>query len=325
MIYTRHILGDRLINETGSHRCREHSWTEKIVREAAADEIDGVSLAMSCLLQAPFRMSLSRPLWQRLMSLFCCQPHWSNSGPTMYLSLSMAQQLLRTQCHQLCWKSWSKPIVVIFGTQLQSRLILWCSVSLSCGLVKTYFRTGAGFTDGKRHVVSPSVAVTLHGYIRIPEATLDEVLKASGPCGVPMWPKSPDRQNDPRCSHIPVGAQSFDEAAAVAQSTPHGVGFVHHNQKWLVRCHREHYPEVRQTLVPQGFVLETACIGTADKLFVLQAPNSDLSCTSKAINSGLEGIGWKASVVKSIGPAAWLIASTVDPPNPHVAMNNQIM
>ncbi len=101
------------------------------------------------------------------------------------------------------------------------------------------------FTDGKRHVVSPSVAVTLHGYIRIPEATLDEVLKASGPCGVSMWPKSPDRQNDPRCSHIPVGAQSFDEAAAVAQSTPHGVGFVHHNQKWLVRCHREHYPEVR--------------------------------------------------------------------------------
>ena len=181
------------------------------------------------------------------------------------------------------------------------------------------------WTDGRRHVVSPSVAITLHGYIRIPEAILDDVLRASGPCGVSMWPKSPDQQNDPRYSHIPVGAQSFVEAAAVAQSTPHGVGFVHHNQKWLVRCHREHYPEVRQTLVPQGFVLETACIGTTDKLFVLQAPNSDLSCTSKAVNSGLEGIGWKASVVKSIGPSAWLIASASDPPNPHVAMNSQIM
>ena len=181
------------------------------------------------------------------------------------------------------------------------------------------------WTDGKRHVVSPSSAFSLHGYIRIPEAILDDVLKLSGPCGVSMWPKSADRQNDPRYSHIPVGAQTFDEAAAVAQSTPHGLGFVHHNQKWLVRCRREHYPEARQTLVPQGFVLETACIGTTDKLFVLQAPNSDLSCTTKAINSGLEGIGWKASVVKSIGPTAWLIASAVDPPNPHVAMNRQIM
>ena len=181
------------------------------------------------------------------------------------------------------------------------------------------------FTDGKRHVVSPSNAVTLHGYIRIPEAILDVVLRASGPCGVSMWPKSPDRQNDPRFSHIPVGAQTFEEAAAIAQSTQHGVGFVHHNQKWLVRCRREHYPEVRQTLVPQGFVLETTCIGTSDKLFVLQAPNSDLSCTPKAINVGLEGIGWKASVVKSVGPSAWLVASTCEPPSQHVSLNQQIM
>lgn len=238
------------------------------------------------------------------------------SGPSTAIDTvpSSVVEVLIEASHCKCWDPVAKPLDLLVQCVpvLRSRENLLSHWSWK-------------WNNERRQPVAPTAAAVIHGYIRIPESILEGVLKASGPGGVYMWPKSHDRQNDPRFSHIPVGAQTFDEAAAIAQSTPHGIGFVHHNQKWLVRCRREHYPEVRQTLVPQGFVLENASIGAADKLFVLQAPNSDLSCTAKAVNTGLEGVGWKASVVKSIGPAAWLIASAVDPPHPHVSMNQQIM
>ena len=132
------------------------------------------------------------------------------------------------------------------------------------------------WTDGKRGRSQPSEALMLHGYIRIPDSEVHQVLAASGPNGFSLWAKSPDKTNDARFSHIAITAQSEDEVAALAQSTPHALGYVHQNGKWLIRCKREFYPEVRQQILPQGIVLETKAITDRDLLFVLQAPVATL-------------------------------------------------
>ena len=36
-------------------------------------------------------------------------------------------------------------------------------------------------------------------------------------------------------------------------------------------------------------------------------------------------MGWKANVVKTMGPASWLIASNDQPPSAHVSLNGQIV
>ena len=181
------------------------------------------------------------------------------------------------------------------------------------------------WTDGKRGKSQPSEAVMLHGYVRIPDAEVNTLLAASGPNGISLWAKSPDKSNDPRFSHIAITAQSEDEVAALAQSTPNALGYVFQNGKWLIRCKREFYPEVRRQIVPQGIVLEATAINDHDSLFVLQAPTAQLSCKTQAIDQGLEAMGWKAKVVKSMGPSSWLIASSDEPPSAHVSLNGEIV
>lgn len=177
-----------------------------------------------------------------------------------------------------------------------------------------------------RKMVAPAVATHLHGYLRVPDKTLEKILAASGPCGISMWPKSNSKQLDPRFSHIGVEAKGPDEVSAITKATNHTIGFVQSpNNKWLVRCRREHYPQTRAILVPTGLVLEDIPIGQHDIQYVLQSCTADLSCTTQAINKGLEDLGWNAKVVKSMGPSAWLVTSKEFPPHPHISLSGKIM
>ena len=75
----------------------------------------------------------------------------------------------------------------------------------------------------------------LHGYVRVPDTSLDRLLAASGPCGISLWPKADNKQLDPRYSHINVEAKGPDEVSAITKATNNTLGFVQSpSNRWLV-------------------------------------------------------------------------------------------
>ena len=228
-------------------------------------------------------------------------------GPSASIETVESTVLEVQVCSAFCpvWKPSSKPLDILAQCipTLRDRDVLLSHWSLKW--IKD------------RKIAAPHVATHIHGYIRVPDSFLDRLLAQSGPQGISLWPKSSNKQLD---------ARGPDEASAVTKATNNAIGFVQGvNGKWLVRCKREHYPETRRTLIPDGLVLENTSVGEHDAQFVLQSCTTDLSCTTQAINAGLQELGWDAKVVKTLGPAAWLLTSKSNPPGPHLSLNNLIM
>ena len=242
--------------------------------------------------------------------------YFSFRGPAAEIETTPSTVIEVQVNSEICpyWKSISKPLdILVQGVPLlRDRDVLLSHWSWK-------------WLDNKK-VVPPDQATRLHGYLRVPDHSLEKLLAISGPCGISMWPKSDSKVLDPRYSHIGVEAKGPDEVCAIAKATNHTLGFAQSaNGKWLVRCRREHYPETRAILIPSGLVLEDIPIGKYDTQYVLQACTADLSCTSHAINTGLADLGWNAKVVKSMGPSAWLVTSKEYPPNPHISLSGKIM
>ena len=240
--------------------------------------------------------------------------YFSFRGPAAEIETTPSTVIEVQVNSEICpyWKSISKPLdILVQGVPLlRDRDVLLSHWSWK-------------WLDNKK-VVPPDQATRLHGYLRVPDHSLEKLLAISGPCGISM--KSDSKVLDPRYSHIGVEAKGPDEVCALAKATNHTLGFVQSaNGKWLVRCRREHYPETRAILIPSGLVLEDIPIGKYDTQYVLQACTADLSCTSHAINTGLADLGWNAKVVKSMGPSAWLVTSKEYPPNPHISLSGKIM
>ena len=230
---------------------------------------------------------------------------FSFRGPSASVETVESTVLEIQVCSDYCpvWKSSSKPLDILAQ----------CIPALRDRDVLISHWSWKWIKD--RKPAPPAVATHIHG-----------LLSSSGPQGVSMWPKATNKQLDARYSHIAIDARGPDEASAVTKATNNALGFVQGvNGKWLVRCKREHYPDTRRHLIPDGLILENAPVGEHDAQFVLQSCTSDLSCTTHAINVGLQELGWEAKVVKTLGPAAWLLTSKTNPPGPHLSLNNLIM
>ena len=241
---------------------------------------------------------------------------FSFQGPSASVETVESTVLEVQVCSDYCpvWKSSSKPLDILAQCipALRDRDVLISHWSWKW--------------TKERKVAPPAMSTHIHGYIRVTDSSLDKLLSHSGPQGVSLWPKATNKQLDARYSHIVIDARGPDEASAVTKATNNAIGFVQGvNGKWLVRCKREHYPDTRRVLIPDGLILENASVGEHDAQFVLQSCTTDLSCTTQAINVGLQELGWEAKVVKTLGPAAWLLTSKTNPPGPHLSLNNLIM
>lgn len=179
------------------------------------------------------------------------------------------------------------------------------------------------WTNEKQKSCSVSQASRLHGYLRIPEEDVVAILGSSGPQGVSVFVKTPDKKLDPKYSHIPLATDDIDEVQTIVQTVPKALGFVFNGSKFKIRCLREDYANIRKVLVPQGFIFDSAPVMPDDKLMVLTSP-TNLSVTMKALTDAIQNLGWKATVVRPMGATSWLIKTVEDPPGPHLAINEQV-
>ena len=180
------------------------------------------------------------------------------------------------------------------------------------------------WTDSSSKICPSNVACRLHGYIRVPDAEVLDILQQSGPNGLGVWPKTQDKKVDPRYAHIPLATAECDEVQALVQTLPKAIGFVCVGKKFRIRCLREDYAVLRQQLVPQGVNFDASAIQHDDLLFVLSSP-VPLSASMNTLTDAIQQTGWKAVVVRPMGPSSWLLKASDDPPAPHVSVNGSIL
>ncbi len=180
------------------------------------------------------------------------------------------------------------------------------------------------WTNEKHKKCSVNQASRLHGYLRIPEAGITDVLQLSGPQGLSVLVKTPEKKLDSKYSHIPLATEDCDEVKSLVQTIPKSLGFVCMSGKFKIRCLREDYASIRTQLVPKGFIFDSAPVTPDDKLMVLTSPIS-LSVSMKSLTDAIQDLGWKATVVRPMGATSWLIKTLEDPPGPHLAINETVM
>ena len=238
-------------------------------------------------------------------------------GPTITIdtteSTVLEVHLESTRCPQ--WSSKIKPLDIL--------------PQLIPGVKKTHQLIGQWswkWMDDTRKICSPDVATKLHGYMRVATEAVNQFLALSGPHGLSLWPKAPNRAPCPLYSHIPVEASDEKQAQAIAQTAGFALGFVHtQSDKWMIRCKREDFPTARRLLLPHGVTIGAAAVEPDDTLYVLHpADECPLSTTPNAIEKGLHQMGWNAKVIKPMGSTSWLIASDSGPDHSHISINDHV-
>eukprot|EP00438_Fugacium_kawagutii_P006169 Skav207457 [mRNA] locus=scaffold3545:140399:144364:+ [translate_table: standard] len=160
-----------------------------------------------------------------------------------------------------------------------------------------------------------------HGFFRISDAILDQVLTRSGVAGIFMSPKTNMKKHDPRYVVIPMPNKDLPDVQARAETCTEVVGIVKLNDGFAVRCKREDASTVRSQLLPESAYVETATFDADQTLFcvknVPQVGRDELS-------SALQKLGWQATAVRPQGVNRWVVAARQPPPCSHLVLNGTI-
>lgn len=160
------------------------------------------------------------------------------------------------------------------------------------------------------------------GNIRIASTAVKQLLKASGPDGISLWPKDNEYRADPEFVHITVKAESESQAQACAQKVPQNLGFVHHRGRYLIRCLRTNFNAVKMILNPEGCILDACEINPGDLRFVLSGLTEGY--TASSITDGLKKAGWNARTVRALSAKTWLLVADQPPAATHLEFNGTL-
>ena len=180
------------------------------------------------------------------------------------------------------------------------------------------------WTDSHNKICPVTASCRLHGYLRVPETEVREILQQSGPNGLTVWPKTAEKKVDPKFAHIPLSSTDPNEVQALVQTIPQSIGFVCVDKKYRIRCLREDYGTLRQQLVPQGVIFDASVIQQDDLLVVLSSP-VPLSASMQVLTDAIQQTSWTATVVRPLGPSSWLLKANDSPPGPHLSVNDNIL
>eukprot|EP00438_Fugacium_kawagutii_P004944 Skav216516 [mRNA] locus=scaffold4485:34675:39015:+ [translate_table: standard] len=161
-----------------------------------------------------------------------------------------------------------------------------------------------------------------HGFIRIADSLLSQVLQRSGVSGVFLNPKAENKRHDPRYIALPVPSKVLSEVIAKAEGHAESLGIVRMGQGFGIRCKREESTQLRAKLSPESAFVEQAAPAADDIMFVLrnvpQISRDDLT-------NALTRMGWEARALRAQGVSRWLVASKVEPQSLHMVVNNSIV
>eukprot|EP00435_Cladocopium_sp_Y103_P058103 s1265_g20.t1 len=171
-------------------------------------------------------------------------------------------------------------------------------------------------------VVHHNQADHWHGYFRIADCLLKQVLVRSGSAGIFLNPKTVDRKHDPRYTTVAMPSKQLAEVAAKAESCANAAGVVKMGESFAIRCRREDAAGIRAQLLPESAFVETAAVPQDGQLYVAR---NVPQVGREELTQALQTTGWSATAVKPQGMDRWILAATDEPKSNHVVINGSIM
>ena len=175
--------------------------------------------------------------------------------------------------------------------------------------------------QAKGKPIEKSKAESIQIHATIAKEKLPDVLRKSGIHGMYIIPKSPEGTPDkewkiiwlPTPLKVP-GAK--EEVVRMMSKIQQPYGLVRNKTAYGIRVREDHFEEAWQVAHPSQPIPTTI----ADKRIFKVMP-LPFGCPPEAIKQWLQHIQWNAVIVRPIGPKAWIIAASDDPPSQFVTFN----
>ena len=158
-----------------------------------------------------------------------------------------------------------------------------------------------------------------HGFIRVPDEILDQVLVRSGHAGIYVSPQDGSKRHDERFAAIAMPDLNLMEIQKKAAMHDKALGIVKLRDQFAIRCRREHSSCLRASLLPESAFVASEGVGADDTIWVLK--NMPLEVGKDGLQSALLQSGWDAVPIRAQGPNRWLVAAKQEPESKHFCIN----
>eukprot|EP00435_Cladocopium_sp_Y103_P007976 s1192_g2.t1 len=162
-----------------------------------------------------------------------------------------------------------------------------------------------------------------HGFVRVPDDILDQVLSRSGQAGIYVSPRDDNRRHDDRFAVIAMPDCGLPEVLKKASSFERTLGIVRLRDQFGIRCRREHSAALRAALLPESAYVATEGVKADDTLWVLK--NVPPTVGKEGLQDALIQSGWEAQPVRAQGQNRWLVASKAEPDTKHFCINGSFV
>ena len=176
------------------------------------------------------------------------------------------------------------------------------------------------WNDDKK-VVPVKSATYWHGYFRVKDEILEQIISRSGYAGIYVSPKSDTKRHDERYAVVVVPNTSLADVQKRASTIEKAMGIVKVRDQFAIRCRREHVGLLRMTLLPESAFVATDASAHDESIWVLK--NVPIQVGREGIDQALQQAEWQAHVIKAQGHDRWIVAAKMPPPCLHLSLNNQ--
>eukprot|EP00435_Cladocopium_sp_Y103_P061115 s306_g22.t1 len=162
-----------------------------------------------------------------------------------------------------------------------------------------------------------------HGYIRVHDDILDQVLSRSGLAGIYVSPKDSNRRHDERFSVIALPDCNLSEAQKKASVTDKALGVVKLRDQLGIRCRREHAAALRTVLLPESAYVAAEGINGDETMWVLKHIPNEVG--RDGLQAAFQQSGWEAKPIRAQGHDRWIVAARSEPPTKHFCINGSFV
>eukprot|EP00435_Cladocopium_sp_Y103_P013837 s2511_g3.t1 len=200
----------------------------------------------------------------------------------------------------------------------------YLGVHISAVRGSSLIATWAMKTWGSSRQPAPfSEAQCWHGYVRVADDILDQVLARSGQSGIYVSARDEHKRHDDRFAVIALPNCSLQEAQKKAASFERTLGIVRLRDQFGIRCRREHTAVLRAALLPESAFVATEGIKADEALWILK--NVPPAVGKDGLQDALTQSGWEAQPVRAQGQNRWLVASKLEPATKHFCINGSFV
>ena len=161
-----------------------------------------------------------------------------------------------------------------------------------------------------------------HGFFRVADEILDQVLARSGIAGIYTTPKSESKRHDERFSVVTMPNKSLQDMQKLAAMHEKALGIVRVKDQYAVRCRREFAPMLRSHLLPESAFVATDTVAADDEMWVLKHVPP---IGKQGLDDALVQAKWNARTIRAQGLNRWLVAAKSPPASQHMCINGSIV